>query len=308
MSLRCWLHKYSIAGVAVPAILLLLFFSSQNASTERAEPSPSAQVADPTQVGQPKKYRSPCGDTDDHSQADLCEQKRMSAAADRAADYGFWQLIIGGAGLVAVALSLVFAGIAAFAARDAAVVAAEGAEHVKRVDRAYVKMSHVSDRKGPDGSTIDALTIAGGRASVRIRVTNHGNTPADVTDAFVQSWLGPLPAMPNYRRPESRTDRQGFLTREDHFNFTEVLEHAPAPRQEFFVFGYVTYRDRFGVTHYGGYARRYLRGSSGNNLGFVDNPIYNFDSETLPGQPRQQPAREPTRWQALWQRLHKRTA
>jgi hypothetical protein len=156
------------------------------------------------------------------------------------------------------------------------------ADHIAVVERAYVKMSHVSRKEMPDGSMIEGLILSGGKASVVIQVTNHGNTPAEVTDAFVQSCPGPLPRFPAYQRPESRTDRQGFLVRQDHFNFTEDLEHAPAPRQDLFVFGYVTYKDRFGVTHYGGYARQYLRGAKGNNLGFVDNPNYNFDSESLP--------------------------
>jgi hypothetical protein len=168
------------------------------------------------------------------------------------------------------------------ATKATALAAKNAAEHTRVVERAYVKMSHVSSKKNPDGSMIEGLILSGGKASVVIQVTNHGNTPADVADAFVQSWLGPLPTFPAYQRPESRTDRQGFLVRQDHFFFTEELEHAPAPRQDLFVFGYVTYRDRFGVTHYGGYARQYLRGTTGNNLGFVDNPNYNFDSERLP--------------------------
>jgi hypothetical protein len=109
-------------------------------STENAKPSnvaDSKEIPENNQANSPE-YRSPCGDTDKHSQADLCEQKRMSAAADRAADYAFWQLVIGGIGLVAVVCSLIFAGIAAFAARDAANAGTDAARVMRNAERPYL--------------------------------------------------------------------------------------------------------------------------------------------------------------------------
>ena len=83
-------------------------------------------------------YRSPCGDTYDHGEADLCEQKRMSASAEKAADYAFWQLIVSGIGLAIIAASLIFAGIGAFAARDAALATAAQARIMRSADRPYL--------------------------------------------------------------------------------------------------------------------------------------------------------------------------
>jgi hypothetical protein len=83
-------------------------------------------------------YKSSCGDTTEHSQADLCEQQRMSTAAERAANYAWWQLIVGAIGLGAVALSLIFAGIGAFAARDAAIAGTQAARIARNAERPYI--------------------------------------------------------------------------------------------------------------------------------------------------------------------------
>jgi hypothetical protein len=121
---------------------------------------------------QTPKYRSPCGETEDHDQADLCEQQRMSAAAERAADYAFWQLIAGGIGIPLIVASLIFAGIAAFAARDAAIAARDQAflteQTAKRQLRAYVHVEEISMR----------YVNSEWAPNIRIRFKNFGFTPA----------------------------------------------------------------------------------------------------------------------------------
>jgi hypothetical protein len=117
--------------------------ASQPGTPPAAKEPNAAQVANPSEVAKddkskPAKYRSPCGDTDEHSQADLCEQQRMSSAAESAAYYAFLQLIFGAIGLVFVVASLVFAGIAAFAARDAANAATNAARIARNAERPYV--------------------------------------------------------------------------------------------------------------------------------------------------------------------------
>jgi hypothetical protein len=296
MSLRCWLHKYSRAGVAIPAILLLLLLSGQqekqggynNASHAAEQPQDDKTATTHFAPGHRvdgETYRAICDQPKNKDHADLCQQWRVAEAAE-------WQLWISVGTLVLLiftfAASAIAAGAAWHAAKDAkrtADAAIEGTDHVKRVERAYVKMSHVSGAKSPDGQLIEGLIRSGTQAMVTILLRNSGNTPADVVDAFVQGWSGALPEKPPYRprNPEvDRTDRQAFLVKDDSINFTEELDQVPVSRQEFFVFGYVTYRDQFGTTHYGGYARRYVPGRKDNNLVFVDRPNYNFDRETLP--------------------------
>jgi hypothetical protein len=116
--------------------------ASQPGALPAAKESDSAQITNAPEVAKDDQpdtpvYKSACGDTKNHSQADLCEQQRMSAAAERAATYAWWQLIVGAIGLGAVALSLVFAGIGAFAARDAAIAGTNAARIARNAERPY---------------------------------------------------------------------------------------------------------------------------------------------------------------------------
>jgi hypothetical protein len=119
----------------------------------------------------PPKYRSPCGDTDDDRQADLCEQKRMSAAAERAADYAWWQLWVGGVGLGFIIASVAFAGIAAFGARNAANAAAEQVRIMRRADRPYLMPRDPELRNFPDARSGDAVASA---LQIRFSIENLG--------------------------------------------------------------------------------------------------------------------------------------
>lgn len=117
--------------------------ASQPGTPPAAKETNAAQVTNAPEIAKddkPKlaKYRSPCGDTDDDRQADLCEQQRMSSAAESAAYYAFLQLIFGVIGLVFVVAGLLFAGIAAFAARDAAQAATEAARIARNAERPYL--------------------------------------------------------------------------------------------------------------------------------------------------------------------------
>ena len=70
------------------------------------------------------------------------------------------------------------------------------------------------------------------------------------------------------------------------------LEDIRAGRKFLYVFGYVDYRDLFGVRHRGGYARRYEplvdkaepNNPNRNNLVFADEPRYDYDRERKRGE------------------------
>ncbi|MBR1204515.1 MULTISPECIES: hypothetical protein [unclassified Bradyrhizobium] len=100
--------------------------------------SATAQTASGGDKQEQTIYQSICGDTHSHDVADLCEQKRMSSAAERAADYAYWQLYISAVGLAAVVVSLAFAGMGAFAARDAAKIGTRATLIARNAERPYV--------------------------------------------------------------------------------------------------------------------------------------------------------------------------
>jgi hypothetical protein len=199
MSCRDWLRHIAVRG-----FLILILFASSSFAQEPSEPNASADQQQPTterekpnetrvtpaeeetrsqnvivrdagatenKESETKIYRSPCGDTKDHDQADLCEQQRMSAAAERAADYAYWQLWVGTIGLPLIVGSLLFAAIAAFAARDAAIAARDQArlteQTAERQLRAYISV----------GVARPALTISA-IPEARLRVQNNAQTPA----------------------------------------------------------------------------------------------------------------------------------
>jgi hypothetical protein len=235
MSRRDWLHHIAVRG-----FLILILFASASFAQEPSEPNASAnqqqsttereksdetraapadqetrsqnEIARKAGVAESKKpdskiYRSPCGNTEDHDQADLCEQQRMSAAAERAADYAWLQLIVGGFGLALVVVSLVFAGIAAFAARDAAIAARDQArltaETAERQLRAYVFVTQA-----------DIFNVAPGqRPNVRVRMQNSGQTPAYNLSATLSIGYGIHPIPSGARFPD--TPNAPALSRKD---------------------------------------------------------------------------------------------
>lgn len=218
-----------------------------------------AQVIDPAKIPKdeqpkPAKYRSPCGDTDDDRQADLCEQQRMSSAAESAANYAFLQLIFGIIGLAFVVAGLLFAGIAAFAARDAAKTA-EAALTISRETsenqiRPYVYVSNAQfiwDQLG---------------ARAIIECSNSGQTPATYFEIGAMSramWRGPadeieIPEDLSYRRWSAlgggavkTIGLRGAVTDDGADPFGEDARKVLDARGEmnFFVLGRVKYGDIF---------------------------------------------------------------
>src|SRR6266404_2282643 len=166
MSFSSRLHKFAVGGWIALSVFASVSVSAQSPkqpsgtakqqqpaakqpAASEARPTPAAKETNPPQVANPPEvpkdkqpdatvYQSACGDTTSHDQADLCEQKRMSRAAEHAADYAYWQLYISGIGLGIVAISLWFAGIGAFAARDAARTAIKQGDAIIKAERPYV--------------------------------------------------------------------------------------------------------------------------------------------------------------------------
>jgi hypothetical protein len=149
--------------------------------------------------------------------------------------------------------------------------------HARAVERAYVKISHL-----PPGVSFNE----NGRAVVTIQVINRGHTPAYVTDVrlspIVMSKEEMLAVRPRYQ-PPSGPPAQAFLTASDHIFLTlefvrDDWAAVRAGAKKLYFVGYVDYIDAFKVRHRGGYARVYARHERTNNLAFVTNSAYNYDT------------------------------
>jgi hypothetical protein len=155
----------------------------------------------------------------------------------------------------------------------------------RRVDRAYVDLSH-----SPPGLV---KFLPDTEPSIEICIKNHGRTPADILLVALNLVLGgksmPLPPDPPYDTAQFTT-LTAFLMPNETVRMWNNLDKVPTPIIDeinggnvvLTIVGYVEYVDRFGQKHRNGYARRYIPKpipTTSNNLVFVDQPGYNYDIE-----------------------------
>jgi hypothetical protein len=178
--------------------------------------------------------------------------------------------------------------LAAEAATKSADAALLNAEAVKLAERAYVKMSHYSAPNRPALSFEDS-----GVFTIKVRVKNHGRTPATVLTArFTYQVLpaGTKPsAIPDYQAGRHLAVGPGtFLVTDDDYKHTCVFQPLPVEERAaidggqkiLWFYGYADYRDEFDSVHRSGYGRVYIpKGATdGNNLIFSDAlEKYNYD-------------------------------
>lgn len=172
--------------------------------------------------------------------------------------------------------------------------------HNRRVERAYVKLSHRSP-----GITVHTGTELFEVINV---VKNFGQTPAEITDVVLSPLVLPagqrLPSEPTYRRNDGGHAPQSFLVADEEFSYLRFYNLQPGQMNEVMDFrsvlyfvGYVDYIDRFGQRHRAGYTRQYApriddrslyrtdaEFEGRNNLIFVTDARYNYDRPRLPGE------------------------
>ncbi len=190
-------------------------------------------------------WREFCHDAGDPAKFDLCQKWRVAEAAEASERLARDQYRLSVLGMWAIALTLGFAGVAAFAAvRNLTVVQ----ETSKRQLRAYVDVDQASITKS------DAL----GQLEAGLRLLNSGQTPAyDVTWRHAVAWL-PYPfTEESFHRSaaELASDAPSTMAAGGASMLTAVLrEPVPAANIEAYqrgtmaiaVFGEITYRDTFG--------------------------------------------------------------
>jgi len=152
------------------------------------------------------------------------------------------------------------------------------AEHVLRIERAYVKMSHLPPGIGFDGGT--------GRLFINMGIKNFGNTPAYVTNVVLAAIVrDELPESPDYPHPQL-SPAKSFLVKDDEVVLREEQltisvgeeQDVKSGSKKLWIVGYVDYIDSFRERHRGGYARLYWpQAPQANNLIFVAQPGWNYD-------------------------------
>ena len=150
--------------------------------------------------------------------------------------------------------------------------------HNRKVERAYVKMSHT-----PPGVKFGES----GHFDITVEIKNHGQTPATITDVLLTGYSlksgERLPIKPPYDRPKDHEPSHAFLVSDDRFfsvmglsgEESEINQVFKGERQ-FLILGYVDYIDQFNQRYRAGYARRF-QDFPENNLVFVTEPGYNYD-------------------------------
>jgi hypothetical protein len=173
----------------------------------------------------------------------------------------------------------------------------------REIERAYVTMSH-----HPPGINVHSeCVLADGnperwkhKIALKIKVQNHGNTPAQVTRTLVQVILtnaAEFPMTPGYAEELARpgyvslvkgdsytitTPYEFESTGEKTFSgaFRELAEHG----HRLYVIGYTDYIDKFGQRHRCGYGRVYNPAADDRNLPeyLAPGPPPDADTSRLP--------------------------
>ncbi len=165
--------------------------------------------------------------------------------------------------------------------------------HFRVTERAYVKLSHVSDKT----FALDWENGTSGIFEFSLRIKNFGRTPARVTAIYVACaplLLGEqLPPQTNTGQREMLGEVDAFLVEGDLFYRNGALAITPSERQQvalgqrtLLLYGYVDYIDQFEVRHRAGYARQYDPRATGlNNLVFPRGPLrLNYDRHRVRGE------------------------
>lgn len=200
MSRRNCLSNIAVKRLLIASVLICAIGSQCGAKDDAPPLTSQEQSTAPLPVAPPEQkriapldeppakstiYRSACGESGDHDEQDLCEQRRMSQAAIDAVWWARAQTLLGIAGFVAIVTTLLFtasatraASKAARAAQDSVRVASDTAE---RELRAYVSLSEVR---------IDNLN-EGQPFKVTLKIKNVGQTPAKEFGAWAQVFYRP---------------------------------------------------------------------------------------------------------------------
>lgn len=270
MSFSGRLHHSAVRGCLIAAILLVSLSgeggaqpndgspakqpqsNEQNASPAGMPPNPEKPQAVPVpQQQEPERaaYDPRCDKPKDREDSDLCEQRRMSKAAEEAAWWAAFQSKLGIAGFVAVVLSLFFTGWAAVAAARAARAAQKSADAIPHIERAYVFFWDVQRR---DFSFVPrpGRTVVIPTSGQNVIYRNCGKTPAVIVKTKLECDVFTQPPNPA-SAPEKTLPSGAVIGAGDDWPRGKVdvskekIERAKSEGAEIYLYGEITYRDIF---------------------------------------------------------------
>ena len=276
-------HRYLAllaAGIAVlqadPAISRGTQDQAKGSSTQ--EPPPQAAATAPPPISAGPKIDSGCLRGVDKRESDLCAQWKAADSASNAARWGWWQLIIGGVGLILGAITMGAAIAAAIYAKRAARAtektveisesgAAGAAETLKIAERnanaaaAQVRVSEETAKRqlrayvGIERVFVENIHI-GGVPTANLHLKNFGRTPAYEYDVFSYAMIGPkdlseekfqLPDLAHANQSTLAPSATGHAYPSISTPWTVELDGAyRAGHLAIHVFGQVRYLDAFG--------------------------------------------------------------
>jgi hypothetical protein len=149
---------------------------NQSPATERIA-NAAEQLAATNQQEGPASYQRPCkGDGEDRD-SDLCAQWKAADAAGSGAGAGWWQVYLGGLGLVLGSITMTAAIFAAIYARDAA---RETQRSAKAAEDALAHAKQVAKDELRPWVFVEKASLSrkNGKVYVECTIKNFGNMPA----------------------------------------------------------------------------------------------------------------------------------
>ena len=211
-------------------------------------PAPSEKVLSKTEI-----YERACNTPKDHQEAELCEQRRMADAAVSALNWGKYQTIVAGVGLLLIVSGLWASAMSAWAAAEQ-----------NRLSRKSLQMTHGAYLEIKDFT----IKIAGTerRLDITYKIHNSGETNAIIEYVCAHySVAKELPDRPTYNLSEGTKHAMEVMAGD-----ALVMEDDPTRNRglskevflaiqkrtvKYFFYGVVAYKDVFGNAFKRGFVR-----------------------------------------------------
>ena len=239
-------------GIAAFLLAFAVGAHAQSTNQNLSKPAISVTVTDPIRIAPEVPIErnwntANCALPQSHDEADLCEQKRMAKAAEDSLYWTSAQAWIGGGGAVLVFFSLIFAGIAAFAASRQVRLSRDALIYT---DRAFVFPQTVVWSPLLD---IKSDKIINWTAAIQWK--NSGNTPTRNLRLLIAKYIQrealpdeydldnvPLDYTPLLIAPGNTLESTQMVVS------IEECEEIIAGRQQFYLYGWAEYDDVFDAT------------------------------------------------------------
>jgi phage gp46-like protein len=214
------------------------------------------------------EYKRPCPSPDNDNQSDLCAQWKAADAARDAADWAWWQLGLSAAGLGGLLYSLYLTRTATKVAVEATEDADKALEIASRNADAATKLAEISESTaraqlrayiGVSDVRIDYDPADTNKVRAMATLINQGQTPAKEVISFLSISVYPgtmLDCVPAANRVTGEAGSRLFMGKDEKRGIAHstLIKNGELSAEDtlwgdytVFVFGYVRYKDIFGI-------------------------------------------------------------